>query len=110
VSLVEFKQLVTTAVAAHFPDAKISVEERRGIEIQIRVEIDETTLIDAYYSTATEKKSYALVRMGARVFGYDNFMFWHCHPAEDSQRHVPCPEPNPDQVLREMKENYALKA
>ncbi len=92
------------AAAANFPVARLLLEEQRTIELHGRVEIDELTWIDLYCSAATGKQSYALIHNGARIFGYDNFRYWHRHPVENPADHVPCAEPTPDQAFKEMAE------
>jgi hypothetical protein len=62
--------------------------------------VDDDTLIDVYHSAATGKTSYALVRKGKRILGYDNFRGWHYHPAENPDEHIPCQEPTPMGVAR----------
>jgi hypothetical protein len=109
-NLAEFKQQVEKAGAEHFPQAKTKLEERHGAELHDRVEIDDMTLIDVYYSAVTGKTSYTLVRANKRVFGYDNFRFWHRHPLEDPDGHIPCEEPSPDRVFREIRGIVNLKS
>lgn len=109
-NIAEFKQQVVDAFAEHFPEAKTKLEERHGIELRCRIEIDDKTLIDVYYSATTGKTSYLLVKTGKRIFGYDNFRSWHRHPKENPEDHVACQEPNPSQALGEMKEIVNLKS
>ena len=79
------------------------------MELRARIQIDDKTLVDVYYSAVTGKTSYALVRADKRIFGYDNFQFWHVHPRANPDEHVVCHEPTPDQVLHEMKEILDLE-
>jgi hypothetical protein len=58
----EFKQQIAAAVAKHFAEAKFNLEERRGIEVRGRIEIDEERFVDIYFSAATGKTSYALIQ------------------------------------------------
>jgi hypothetical protein len=102
-TLAEFRRQIAEAIACRFPQAKSDFTAQRGIKIRGRVEIDASALIDVYFNAATGKTTYALVKMGKRILGYDNFRGWHRHPAENPDQHVACQEPAPDQVLREMK-------
>ncbi len=102
-TLAEFRRRVAEAIAYHFPQAKSNLTAQRGIKMRGRVEIDDTTLIDVYFNAATSKTTYALVKMGKRVFGYDNFRGWHRHPRENPEDHVACEEPSVEQVFLEMK-------
>ncbi len=101
-SLAEFRQAIVASVQRCLPQAKLVIEERRGVELRFRAEIDDVTFVGVYYSSLTEKKSFALIRSNNRIFGYDNYRFWHCHPVANPQEHIACTEPNPDQVFVEM--------
>ena len=103
-SVAEFRQAVTNCAEQFFPQAKIELEERRGVELRLRVHVDETTFINVYYSGLTDKKSYALISANQRIFGYDNSRFWHCHPSDNPQQHVACAEPSPEQVFRQISQ------
>ena len=97
-SVAEFRQAIIASVQRSLPQAKLVIEERRGVELHLRAEIDDITFVGVYYSSLTEKKNFALIRSNNRIFGYDNSRFWHCHPVE----HIPCAEPSPDQVFLEI--------
>ncbi|MCX7838470.1 MAG: hypothetical protein N2559_03305 [Anaerolineae bacterium] len=108
-SIAEFKNRVAAALAKHLPYTTIHFEERRGTEIRGHVHIDDVTRIEIYYSAITGKTSYALIQADKRIFGYDNFRFWHCHPAHNPDEHVMCEEPTPERVLREMRQILGLE-
>jgi hypothetical protein len=103
-NIAEFRQMIVAIANQHFPQAQLAFNERRGVELNTRIKIDETTFISIYYSSLTEKKSYALVRNSNRIFGYDNSRFWHQHPAENPQEHIACEESGTKQVFREMSQ------
>jgi len=105
----EFKQQIAVAAAKYFAEANFNLEERRGIEVRGRIEIDEETFVDIYYSAATGKTSYTLIRQNKRIFGYDNSRSWHRHPKENPNEHIATNEPSPDQVFREINEIINLK-
>ena len=52
-----------------------------------------------YFNALTGKTSYALVRQGQRVAGYDNYRFWHYHPPGEVDIHQPCDEPTPEEAI-----------
>lgn len=108
-SLSDFKRRLTDALTKYLPHTTIHFEERRGTEVRGRVHIDDVTRIEIYYSAVTGKTSYALIQRDERIFGYDNFRFWHYHPAHNPEEHVACKEPTPEQVLREMKQILDLE-
>ncbi|MGA9348164.1 MAG: hypothetical protein WBW48_05075 [Anaerolineae bacterium] len=101
--ITEFKELLLATIATYFPTAKVESTERRTAILQVRVTIDEETFADVYFNALTGKKSYALVFHGQRVMGYDNYRFWHYHPFDDPEAHIPCEEPSTEDVIAEMK-------
>ena len=102
VTLKEFRQALTEAIRLHFADAKLVVTERRGISLIYRAELSTGALISVYYNALTGKTSYALIFDGQRIAGYDNYRFWHYHPAETPAQHIPCTEPTPKDAIREL--------
>lgn len=48
--------------------------------------------LKAYYSPETDRKSFALVKSGKRVYGADNRAGWHEHPFGREEKHEPCAE------------------
>jgi hypothetical protein len=102
VTLQEFRQALTEAIRLHFADAKLVVTEKRGISLTCRVELSTGALISVYYNALTDKTSYALIFDSQRVAGYDNYRFWHVHPAETPAQHVPCAEPTPEDAIGEL--------
>ena len=100
----EFMACLLTALKSHFPDATLKVEEKRGVVISIRAEIAVGELIQAYFNGITHKTSYAFIRNGKRVLGYDNYRFWHKHPGDAPDSHQRCDEPSPEFVIAEMRE------
>ncbi len=102
---IEYFRNLLIAVAKHtFPDASITTTEKREITLEVRVKISEVVFIDVYYNTLTDKKSFALIKINQRIFGYDNYKYWHIHPWHDVAAHVPCEEPSIEKVFKEMKE------
>lgn len=103
-TIAEFRQAIIILAKQYFPNASPNFDERRGVEQSTRIKVDETTFVNIYYSSLTEKKSYVLVRNSLRVFGYDNYRFWHKHPIENPQEHIACKEPSTEQVFHEIRQ------
>ncbi|MEA3459975.1 MAG: hypothetical protein U9R11_04800 [Chloroflexota bacterium] len=102
-AIIEFKKALLATIAAHFPAASVEILERRTTILQARVSIDEETFIEVYFNSLTGKKSYSLIFRGQRVMGYDNYKFWHYHPFDKPEEHIPCEEPDVEDVIAEMK-------
>lgn len=100
--LTAFRKALLAALKRHFPHSKISVEERRGLILTCKAELNDETFIAVYFNALTGKTSYALVQRGQRVAGYDNYKFWHYHPLAATTQHVPCAEPTPEDALAEL--------
>ena len=56
---------------------------------QLRIFLTDLSFVDMYYHHLSGKTSYAQIRDGQRIFGADNKKYWHWHPREDSDSHVP---------------------
>jgi hypothetical protein len=102
VTLKAFRQALTEAIRLHFADAESAVTEKRGISLTCRADLRTGAFISVYYNALTGKTSYALIFDGQRVSGYDNYRFWHYHPAETPSQHVACAETTPKDALREL--------
>jgi hypothetical protein len=101
-SLFEFRERVLAAIATHFPTARVSVQEKRTIVLEIRAQVEGDLLLDVYHNELTGKTSYTLVHREQRVFGYDNYRFWHYHPYGRPAEHVACEEPEIEVALAEV--------
>jgi hypothetical protein len=106
VTLKAFRQALTEAIRLYFADAGLVVTEKRGISLTCRVELSTDALVSVYYNALTGKTSYALIFDGQRVVGYDNYRFWHHHPAETPVQHIPCAEPTPKSAIEELARVY----
>lgn len=100
----EFKDLLLKVAQIHFPRAFITVQEKRSIILEARLNIEEQLFVYVYFNALTGRKSYSLIHKGRRAFGYDNRKFWHRHPAENPETHIRCKEPSMGTVLQEMRE------
>lgn len=103
----EFHQALINALIRYFPQATTTFTITREITLTCKVEIDADTFIFVYFSTLTGKTSYALIHLEQRIAGFDNYRFWHYHPAEAPDQHIPCAEPTPEDVLAVLDEACA---
>lgn len=100
----DFRNLLLSTSRRNFPDASITFTEKRKITIEARVKISEKIFIEVYYNSFSEKKSFALIKNNQRIFGYDNYKYWHVHPMNSVTKHIPCEEPSIEKVFEEINE------
>ena len=100
----DFRSLLISIAKHKFPDASIALSEKRKITVEARVEISEEIFIEIYYNILSNKKSFALIKNNQRIFGYDNYKYWHVHPRNSVTDHVLCEEPPVEKVFEEIKE------
>lgn len=100
----EFYQALFDALARYFPEATAIFTTTRDITLTCRAEIDADTFIFVYFSALTGKTSYALIHLDQRIAGFDNYRFWHQHPVEAPNQHIPCAEPTPEEALSALSE------
>lgn len=93
------KEELLQSLHSFFPAAKVDIKERRGVILELRAYLDEATFIEVYANAMTGKRSFALISKGERVTGYDNYRFWHYHPPDNPDEHIPCSEPTIDLIL-----------
>ena len=86
-----------------FPDAEFSISERRSAILEIRIFFAPEVFMESYFNAITGKKSFTLVESGRRIWGYDNYRYWHHHPTEDPESHVPCNEPSLKEIVDEVQ-------
>lgn len=60
-NITEFKSELITNINNFFPKADITIVEKRGIRLEVRVNISEYVFVEIYYNALTGKKSYALI-------------------------------------------------
>ncbi len=100
----EFKNSLVALARAYFPQSTLTVQEKRSIILEARINIQEHLFVYVYFNALTGRKSYALIHKGKRIVGYDNRRFWHRQPLEDPEMHIRCREPTLDAVCKEMQE------
>jgi hypothetical protein len=100
-TLAEYREALLDTLGQCFPQAKVTLSESRGLVLTCRAELAEDAYIAVYFNALTGKTGYALVHHGRRVAGCDNYRFWHRHPADAPDQHIPCNAPEPGQVLEE---------
>ena len=69
--------------------ARVQTSERRGVVLECRVELGAETFIAVYFNALTGKTSYALIHLGQRMAGFDNYQDWHRHPFGADDQHIP---------------------
>ena len=100
--IADFRALLISTSRTFFSDVPVVVREKTKIALEARIRISNACFIEVYYNSLTIKKSYALVKNGERIFGYDNFKYWHVHPVTDPSAHLACEEPAIEKVFEEM--------
>lgn len=86
-----------------FPDVEITINERRSAVLEIRIFFTPEVFMESYVNGITGKKSFALVESAKRIWGYDNYRYWHHHPIENPENHVPCTEPSLKKIVDEVE-------
>jgi len=99
-----FHQALMQAVEKHAPEAHVELEEKRGILLEGRLDLDRDKFVAIYFNALTGKTSYALIWRNRRLAGYDNYKYWHYHPAGEVSRHVACAEPTPQEAVARLVE------
>ncbi|MEA3338972.1 MAG: hypothetical protein U9R15_03305 [Chloroflexota bacterium] len=99
-----FLSLLRQAVQVVFPQANLRVSIIRTTRLKARIELSKTEYVDVFFREETRRVDYALIVAGARIFGLDNLKEWHCHPLDDPNQHIPCPEPTPDEALEQIRQ------
>jgi hypothetical protein len=94
-----FRRALEVALRQHCPGVRVTITESRGIALTCRVEITAEVLLAVYFNALTGNTSYALVRQGRRIAGYDNLRFWHAHPFGSADQHIPCDALTPDEAV-----------
>ena len=75
--LPDFRRALEAAFNQHLPGIRLIMTESRGVALTCRAEIAENLLLAVYFNALTGNTSYALVRGGGRIAGYDNHRFFN---------------------------------
>ena len=86
-----------------FPKADVVINERRSIILEMRVVFNPKVFMDLYINALTGKQSYALIENGKRLWGYDNYRYWHHHPVEGPANHISCSEPSFEKIVNDVQ-------
>ena len=103
ISLESFRNQLCNLVEEQFTDVKFVIDERRSTILEIRIFFTPEIFMEAYVNGITGKKSFALVKNRKRIWGYDNYRYWHHHPIEKPDNHIPCSEPPLEKNVNELR-------
>lgn len=85
----EFEQQVLTICAAS-KVVKSVAQIQSGVQwVALRAYLEDDLFVDVFYNEETDKKSFALIRAGVRIFAADNAKKkWQWHPFENPKMHL----------------------
>jgi len=90
-----------------FPDVKFVIDERRSAILEMRIFFNPKVFMEVYVNRLTDKKSFTLIENGKRIWGYDNYRYWHHHPIEKPSKHIQCNEPSLKKIADEIQTTLA---
>ncbi len=99
-----FSSLLCQAVQKVFPHATLNVSVIRSTRLKARIELSEERFVDVFFHEETQRTDYALIVARKRVFGLDNLRGWHRHSVENPSQHISCPEPTPQEAMKQIQE------
>ena len=102
ISLESFRKQLCNLFEEKFTDVEFVIKERRSTILEIRIIFTPEIFMEAYVNRITGKKSFALVKDRKRIWGYDNYRYWHHHPIENPDTHMPCSEPPLEKIVNEL--------
>jgi hypothetical protein len=102
ISLESFRNQLRNLFEEQFTDAEFVIDERRSTILEIRIFLTPEVFMEVYVNGITGKKSFALIKNEKRIWGYDNYRYWHHHPIENTDNHIPCSEPPLEKVVNEL--------
>ncbi|MBI2503060.1 MAG: hypothetical protein HYW07_07480 [Candidatus Latescibacteria bacterium] len=70
--------------------------------VKLRVDLKDSSFIDAFYNADAGRISFAWIRSGQRIFGADNTRGWHVHPLNNPGSHQAHPPMRFEQFLAEV--------
>lgn len=86
-----------------FPGSEWKVQEHNPLRLKAHLLLSPGLFIDIFYSTRTQRASFALIKGGERVFGIDNLNGWHRHPFGSVEQHQAINEPDLAVIFSEIK-------
>jgi len=101
-SLESFRNQLCNLFEEQFTDVEFVIDERRSTILEIRIFFTPEIFMETYVNGITGKKSFALVKNRNRIWGYDNYRYWHHHPVENPDTHIPCSEPPLEKIVNEL--------
>jgi hypothetical protein len=105
---VSYREEIVDRLRKEFPQAEIEIHERRETITEIRATLGKKIFIEIYANELTRKRSYSLICDDDRVFGYDNYQYWHFHPMDNPNTHIACEEPTVLFVMKEIKKAFQI--
>ena len=102
ISLESFRKQLCNLFEDQFTDVEFVFDERRSTILEIRILLTPEIFMEVYVNGITGKKSFALVKNQKRIWGYDNYRYWHHHPIENPDTHIPCSEPPLGKIVNEL--------
>jgi len=103
ISLSAFRDQILNLFEKRFPGVDFAISERRSAILEIRVIFAHETFMEIYANAVTGKKSFTVIKNGKRIWGYDNYRYWHHHPLDKPESHVPCNEPSLNKIVDELR-------
>lgn len=96
----EFLKEIEKQCQRFFPEAPVLYLEDLPFYIKARIVLSEECILEVRYNARNNKRSYALVRGGKRISGFDNLGGWHIHPFGDPEAHKSIAEPSLEDAFR----------
>lgn len=77
-----------------FPEAPLVYLDELPFYVKARVVLHENYFVELRFNARNGRKSYALVRGGRRIAGFDSLVGWHIHPFGKPETHTRISEPS----------------
>ena len=103
ISLSSFRDQILNLFGKRFSGVDFAINERRSAILEIRVIFAHETFMEIYANAVTGKKSFTVIKNGKRIWGYDNYRYWHHHPLDKPESHVRCNEPSLNKIVDELR-------
>ncbi len=85
-------------------DARFLILEDLPFYRKLRILLAENLFVEIRVNARNNRISYALVRSGKRIAGFDNLGAWHLHPFGNPDSHRKVPAPTPKKVFAYFKD------